>query len=81
MDAETRQIAETNLLETIGLPLIAVVERNGEWVVIQHMRDGVAPQTGYPTARLAMSRMLQLMRIGPVAPQTHPETAGIQVAS
>jgi hypothetical protein len=35
---------------------------------------GVAPPTSYPTKRLAAARVLQLLGIGPVAPQDHPES-------
>jgi hypothetical protein len=34
---------------------------------------GVAPASGYPTLRKAVARLLQLLHVGPVAPQTWPE--------
>jgi hypothetical protein len=61
------------------------LERNRErtrWIILDavggyevhcHTKDGVAPPTSYPTKRLAASRLLQLLGIGPVAPQDHPE--------
>lgn len=35
--------------------------------------DGVAPPTSYASKREIASRLLQLLQIGPVAPQTWPE--------
>lgn len=46
---------------------------DGEWIIHQWHNEGVAPQSSYPTKRLAAARLLQLLHIGPVAPQTHPE--------
>ncbi len=34
---------------------------------------GVGPPSSYPTLRKAAARLLQLLHIGPVAPQTWPE--------
>lgn len=46
---------------------------SGEMKVHQHSHNGVAPQSTYPTRRKAASRLLQLLGIGPVAPQDYPE--------
>lgn len=81
MDAHIREIATENLLATIGLPFVAVVEKDGEWWVLQHSESGVFPQSRHPSARLAVARVMQLLHVGPVAPQTHPETACIEIAS
>jgi len=35
--------------------------------------ESVFPQTFKPTSRTIVARLMQLMRIGPVAPQTEPE--------
>lgn len=51
---------------------IITEEPDGFWVHC-HTEDGVAPPTRYPTKRLAASRILQLLGVGPVAPQDHPE--------
>lgn len=51
---------------------IIVQDKDGftvhEWTI-----DGVAPPSTYATARLAASRLLQLLGLGPVGPQDHPE--------
>lgn len=60
------------------------------WIIVEdadgyslhvHSSDGVAPQSSYPTERQAASRLLQLLHIGPVAPQTWPEEVCIGTVS
>lgn len=55
---------------------IIVEEADGysmhEWSI-----DGVAPPSAYPTKRQVAARLLQLFHIGPVAPQTWPESVCI----
>lgn len=65
------------------------LEQHGEhkrWMIVKtddgyelhvHDRDSVSPTSTYPTKRLVASRLLQLLHIGPVAPQIEPETAEI----
>lgn len=43
------------------------------WRVHEWTPDSVFPPIEYPTKRLAAARVLQLLQVGPVAPQTHPE--------
>lgn len=50
-----------------------ILEANGQFEVHTHTSDGVAPPSVYPTARRAVARIMQLMNVGPVAPQTWPE--------
>jgi hypothetical protein len=56
-----------------------IEERGAEFIVHQWHGEGwqngagVAPATSYPTLRKATARLLQLLGIGPVAPQTWPE--------
>ena len=50
-----------------------ILETAEGWEVHFHTIDGVAPPSSYPTKRLAAARVLQLLGIGPVAPQDHPE--------
>lgn len=77
MEEETKQIAAANLASFVGKDVLAIVEEDGEWVVHQFSETGVSPPSTYPSKRLAAARVLQLMHVGPVAPQTHPETAAI----
>lgn len=77
METDIEEIARKNLLALVGKPFIAIEERDGEFIVHQHSEDSVCPQVSYPTKRLAASRVLQLLHIGPVAPQDHPETMEI----
>jgi hypothetical protein len=51
-----------------------IVETPEGYEVHQHSAASVWPPTTYPTKRLAAARLLQLLGIGPVAPQTHPES-------
>lgn len=73
MDDEIKEIAQENREGWVGLSLVAIVERGGKFEVHQHSVDGVAPVSKYKTARLAVSRVAQLLKTGPIAPQTHPE--------
>ena len=57
--------------------IIAIVQEADEFGVYHQTKDGVAPYSTYPNARLAASRVLQLLGIGPVAPQDYPEEIGI----
>jgi hypothetical protein len=50
-----------------------IVETPEGYEVHEWTPEGVAPPSVYPSRRLAAARLLQLMRVGPVAPQTHPE--------
>lgn len=76
--SEMHAIQSENLAAMVGKPLIAIVEDGGEWVVNQHAEDGSTfPPCRYQSKRAAAARMLQLLGIGPVAPQTHPERACI----
>jgi hypothetical protein len=81
MDEETKAIAAANLASFVGKPVVAIVEEDGEWVVHQFSPTGVAPSSAYPSKRTAAARMLQLLHIGPVAPQSYPETAAVSLAS
>ena len=51
---------------------IVVQDKDG-FTVHEWTHDGIAPPSTSPTVRLAASRLLQLMRLGPVGPQDHPE--------
>lgn len=42
-------------------------------VCLEDDKGNVWPSTVKPTARLAAARLLQLMNLGPVGPQTYPE--------
>ena len=54
-----------------------IVEIDGQYEAHEWTPTGVAPPSTYPTRRAAVARLMQLMRVGPVAPQTHPEEACI----
>ena len=77
IDLETAQIMASNLADLVGHPLIAILETPDGYQVLQHTRDSVLPVTTYRSKREAASRVLQLLNIGPVGPQTWPETACI----
>jgi hypothetical protein len=74
---EVEQI-KREIFEAIkGCKLLMVVETEDGFTVHQWHPDGVAPTSTYDTNRKAAARLLQLLHIGPVAPQTWPETACI----
>jgi len=52
---------------------LALTETADGWTVSERRGESVYPQTSYPTARLAVARILQLLDLGPVGPQKHPE--------
>lgn len=58
-------------------PIFAIVQDGDTFGVYQQTRDSVAPYIKYPTAQLAASRILQLLQLGPTAPQDYPEEVGI----
>jgi hypothetical protein len=52
---------------------IIVEEGDGTYSIHEHMIDGVAPPTVKPDKRSVAARLLQLLQIGPVAPQYYPQ--------
>lgn len=77
MDEETKQIAQEHHANWLGKRVIAIVETQNGYEIHQHTEDSVFPKSDYATKREAASRVLQLLGIGPVAPQTWPERACI----
>ena len=59
-------------------PLLIVAENaDGSFTIHRWSLDSVSPSHDYTDARKAAARVLQLLGIGPVAPQTWPEVACI----
>lgn len=52
---------------------IELTECGDNWAVAMSDRDAIYPTTSHKSKRLAVSRILQLLDIGPVAPQIHTE--------
>ena len=77
MDKEIAEIAEENRNAWAGKRLWAIVEEANGYIVHSHAPDGVSPSSRHGTKREAAARVMQLLHVGPVAPQTHPETAVI----
>jgi hypothetical protein len=50
-----------------------IEERGAEFIVHRWTPGGVGAANDYPTLRKAVARLLQLLKVGPVAPQTWPE--------
>jgi len=70
--------ASANFEAMRGQSFIALVETAEGWSLIQHSEGGsVYPRTSYETKRQIAARVLQLLGIGPVAPQTWPESVCI----
>lgn len=81
MDNEIAEIARENREAWAGREVIAIVKEADGYSVHHHTADSVAPSSSYPDKRLAAARVLQLLHVGPVAPQSHPETACIGTVS
>lgn len=65
-------------------PHVWIIEERGpdfiihSWSGASHKNgSGVGPTSTYPTLRKAAARLLHLLHVGPVAPQTWPEEVGI----
>jgi hypothetical protein len=61
------------IIEERGADFIIHTWTGSDWI----HGSGVGPSISYPTLRRAASRLLQLLGVGPVAPQTWPEAIGI----
>lgn len=77
IDLEVAQIMAGNLASFHGKRMIAIVEEGGKFIVHRHTSDSVCPPTTYKNEREAAARVLQLLQVGPVWPQTWPEDARI----
>lgn len=76
-DTEVAEIQTAWLADNRAKRRWIIVEEADGYSVHEHSWDGVAPPVTYPSPRLAVARLMQLLRIGPVAPQMHPERACI----
>lgn len=54
-----------------------IEERGKQFIVHRWTPGGVGPASDYPTLRKAAARLLQLLGVGAVAPQTWPESVCI----
>lgn len=57
-----------------------IEERGADFIVHSWNGEngaGVGPPSSYPTLRKAAARLMQLLHVGPVAPQTWPEAVCI----
>ncbi len=79
-DEEITQIKRDTFAVFAGSRRVWIIEERGaEFIVHSWSGDdwqngsGVGPASTYPTLRKAAARLLQLLGIGPVAPQTWPE--------
>ena len=78
VDEEIEAIRWENLKRiTKARRTIMVVEIDGKFEVHDHSPTGIAPCSEYESKQKAAARVLQLLHIGPVAPQTWPEIACI----
>lgn len=58
---------------------ITIIEDDEAWHVSMVEGESIYPTTSYPTSRLAVARVLQLLDLGPVGPQDHPEDIEIKL--
>ena len=80
-DPEVEQFKAERFEQIKGSKCYVIEQAGPDWVVHQWTADSIMPISVYKTPRLAASRVLQLLHIGPVAPQDHPETIGIDLAA
>jgi len=79
MDKEIEEIKREKFANIKNSECI-VIERTGpDWVIHRWNDESVDPISVYSSARLAAGRILQLLHIGPVGPQDHPETIEIEL--
>lgn len=71
-----------------GSPHVWIIEERGAEFIVHswsgpgHIHgSGVGPPGSYPTLRKAAARLLQLLHVGAVAPQTWPEDVCINLTS
>jgi hypothetical protein len=76
-DTEVRAIQDAWTEDNRNKRRWMIVEEADGFTVHAHTFDSVSPTSHYESARTAASRILQLLHIGPVAPQHWPETACI----
>jgi Uma2 family endonuclease len=83
---EIAQIKREHFARLAGSRQVWLIEEAGGQFTVHHWTGpdwingpGVAPQSDYPTLRKAAARLLQLLRVGPVAPQTWPEEVCVGV--
>lgn len=79
-DKEVARIKEDTFKVLADARNVWMIEETGEGFTVRHWsaegessEDGVAPSSDYPDKRKAAARLLQLLKTGPVAPQTWPE--------
>jgi hypothetical protein len=78
IEEEIEHIRQENLSRiALAHRTIMIVEIDGKFEVHEHTPTGIAPVSDYPTKQKAAARVLQLLHIGPVAPQTWPEAVCI----
>lgn len=76
-DPEIIDIQETWFRDNCGNKRWVIVEVPSGYELHIHDRDNVSPVVTYSTKREVAARLLQLLNIGPVAPQIHAEEVEI----
>jgi len=69
------------LVKPYQITKFEIVECREGWALTQTHGENVWPTTVKGTARELIARLMQLMKVGPVAPQTEPETVVIEMPS
>ena len=53
--------------------IYTITETSDGFVIEEQCGENILPQTHKATAREVIARLMQIMNVGPVAPQTFPE--------
>jgi hypothetical protein len=73
--SDTETIRREHFDRWQGKRMIAMIWHDDGFEIYEQTAESTMPPSRYDTLRKAASRILQLLGIGPVAPQTHPEVA------
>lgn len=55
-----------------------LTEVDGAWTIEEIVCESIYPVTAKPNTREMIARLMQLVEVGPVAPQTEPEKVELQ---
>ena len=78
MTWDIKEIKKEHFDANIDKEMFSIIkEPDGTFGVYQQTAGSVAPYFKYVNAQLAAARVLQLLGIGPIAPQYWPEEVGV----
>jgi len=79
LDAEIEAMADKHWELGRGKPRWLIIDMGDHFTLREMSQDSVMPPCDKQTKREIAARLLQVMEIGPVAPQNFPEEIGINM--